>query len=145
MLCEITLGLNRPLEIIFVWPTPERDGTYTERMRNVMEHVPGAPGPILHPRESIHESIHAFIMRQDSSVVQMCCGTNSHFLACIANTWNCRIGTQRNVSPGTMLFPICGSVVPERDGAYQYDCVCEETMGVLTRNLKERMENTKKL
>ncbi len=73
----------------------------------------------------------------------MCCGTNSNVLACIANTWNCRIGTQRNVSPGTMLFPICGSVVPERDGTYQYESVCEEKVGVLTRNVKERMENQK--
>ena len=42
-----------------------------------------------------------------------------------------------------MLFPICGSVVPERDGTYQYESVCEEKVGVLTRNVKERMENKK--
>ena len=46
-----------------------------------------------------------------------------------------------NVRERNTFSANCGSVVPERDGTYQYESVCEETVGVLTRNVKERMGN----
>ncbi len=49
----------------------------------------------------------------------------------------------RNVRERNTFSANCGSVVPERDGTYQYESVCEEKVGVLTRSVKERMENKK--